>query len=78
MQYCRVHPNISSHCGFKPPDNMHRSIFLSPAEMSLTKLSVSRNNLYMTSLFLPRESLVSDIPTGDRNIEKLFYGVSSL
>jgi hypothetical protein len=26
----------------------------------------------MTSLFPPRESLVSDIPAGDGNIEKLF------
>jgi hypothetical protein len=26
-------------------------------------------------LFPPRESLVSDIPAGDGNIEKLFYGV---
>jgi hypothetical protein len=32
----------------------------------------------MSSLFLPRESLVSDIPAGDGNIEKLFlYGVGS-
>jgi hypothetical protein len=29
----------------------------------------------MTSLFPPRESLISDIPTGDRNIEKLFFTV---
>ncbi len=47
-------------------------IFLSPAGMSLTKLSVGGNNLYMSSLFSPRESLVSDIPAGDGNIEKLF------
>jgi hypothetical protein len=40
--------------------------------MSLTKLSLDGNNLYMTSLFPPRESLVSDIPAGDGNIEKLF------
>jgi hypothetical protein len=39
--------------------------------MSLTKLSLGGNNLYMTSLFPPRESLVSDIPAGDGNIEKL-------
>ncbi len=43
--------------------------------MSLTKLSLGGNNLYMTSLLPPRESLVSDIPAGDGNIEKLFYGV---
>ncbi len=48
------------------------SIFPSPAGMSLTKLSLGGNNLYMTSLFPPRESLVIDIPAGDGNIEKLF------
>jgi hypothetical protein len=42
------------------------SIFPSPAGMSLTKLSLGGNNVYMTSLFPPRESLVSDIPAGDR------------
>jgi hypothetical protein len=47
------------------------SIFPSPAGMSLTKLSLGGNNLYMTSLFPPKESLVSDIPAGDGNIEKL-------
>jgi hypothetical protein len=51
------------------------SIFPSPAGMSLTKLSLGGNNLYMTSLFPLREILVSDIPAGDGNIEKLFYGV---
>jgi hypothetical protein len=40
--------------------------------MSLYKLSLGGNNLYMTSLFLIRESLVSDIQAGDGNIEKLF------
>jgi hypothetical protein len=40
--------------------------------MSLTKLSLDVNNLYMTSLFPPRESLVSDIPAGDGNIERYF------
>jgi hypothetical protein len=44
----------------------------SPARMSLTQISLGGNNLYMTSLFPPRESLVSDIPAGDGNIEKLF------
>jgi hypothetical protein len=52
---------------------MHRkksfAIFPSPA-----KLSLGGNNLFMTSLFPPRESLVSDIPAGDGNIEKLFSG----
>ncbi len=40
--------------------------------MSFTKLSLAGSNLYMTSLFPTRESLVSDIPAGDGNIEKLF------
>ncbi len=56
--------------------NIHRkksfSIFQSPAGMSLSKLSLGGNTLYMTSLFPPRESLVSDIPAGDGNIEKIF------
>ncbi len=47
------------------------SIFPSPAGMSLTKLSPGGNNLYMTSLFPPSESLVSDIPARGTNIEKL-------
>ncbi len=51
------------------------SIFPSPAGMSLTKFSMGRNNLYMTSQFPPRESLVSDIPAEDRNIEKPFFTV---
>ncbi len=48
------------------------SIFPSPAGISLTKLSLGGKKFYMTSLFPPRESLVSDIPAGDGNIEKLF------
>ncbi len=50
------------------------AIFPSPAGMSLTKLSLGGNNddvIY--KLFPPRESLVSDIPAGDGNIEKLFF-----
>jgi hypothetical protein len=41
----------------------------------LTKLSLVGNNLYLTSLFPSKESLVSDIPAGVGSIEKLFYGV---
>jgi hypothetical protein len=40
--------------------------------MSLTKLSLGGKNDVMYTLFPPRESLVSDIPAGDGNIEKLF------
>jgi hypothetical protein len=49
------------------------SIFPSPAGMSLTKLlSLSGNYDVIYKLFLARDSLVSDIPAGDGNIEKLF------
>jgi hypothetical protein len=40
--------------------------------MSLTKLSLGGNNDVIYILFPPRDSLVSDIPAGDRNNEKLF------
>ncbi len=43
--------------------------------MPLTKLFLGGNNDVMYKLFPPRESLVSDIPAGDGNIKKLFYGV---
>jgi hypothetical protein len=43
--------------------------------MSLTKLSLGRNYDVIYKLFLPRESLVSDMPAGDSNIKKLFYCV---
>ncbi len=48
------------------------SIFPSPAGMSVTKLSLGGNNDVIYKLFPPKESLVSDIPAGDGNIEKLF------
>ncbi len=50
------------------------SIFPSPAGMSLTKLSLGGNYDVIYKLFLPRESFLNDIPAGDGNIEKLFYG----
>ncbi len=34
--------------------------------------------VYMTSLFPPRESLVSDIPAGDRNIKHFFTVIGSI
>ncbi len=40
--------------------------------MTLTKLS-----LFLYKLFPPKESLVSDIPAGDGNNEKIFYGAES-
>ena len=67
------------HRHFSFSSALHRkksfSIFPSPSGVSLTRFSLGGNNIYMTSLFPPRESLVSDIPAGDGNLEKLFYGV---
>ncbi len=53
-------------------------IFPSPAGMSQTKLSLDGNYDVIYKLFLHRESLVSDIPAGDGNIEKLFLQCMSL
>jgi hypothetical protein len=49
--------------------------------MSLTKLYLDGNNLYMTLLFPPRESLVSDKVTSCLGMgisESFFYGVMTL
>ncbi len=48
--------------------------------MSLTKLSLGGNYDVIYKLFLPRESLISDIaiPGLGREYEKLFYGVTAL
>jgi hypothetical protein len=51
------------------------AIFPSPAGLSLTKISVAGNNLYKTSLFPPRESLVSDNPARDGKIVTFFCNV---
>jgi hypothetical protein len=73
-------PQTGSYRGVRK--SIHRkksfSIFPSPAGMSLTKVSLGGNNFYMTSLFPAMESLISDIPAGDGNIEKLFNGVGTL
>ncbi len=45
---------------------------MSPAGMSLTKLSQGGNNDVIFKLFPLREILVSDIPAGNGKIEKLF------
>jgi hypothetical protein len=61
---------------------MHRKesflIFLSLAGILLTKLSLGGNYDVIYKLFLPRESLVRDIPAGEGNIESFFYGVASI
>jgi hypothetical protein len=46
--------------------------------MSLAKLFLGGNYDIIYILFLPRESLVSDNPAGDGNIEKLFYVVTKM
>ena len=40
-----------------------------------TKLSLGGTNDVITELFLPRGSLVIDIPPGDGKLVNLFYGV---
>jgi hypothetical protein len=40
-----------------------------------TKLSLGGNNVVITELFLPRGSLVSDIPAGDGKLVNIFYSV---
>ncbi len=60
-------------CTYRVIVSSHRkknfSIFPSLAGMSLTKLSLGRNNDVVYKLFPLRESLVSDILAGDINIE---------
>ncbi len=46
-----------------------------PSRDVTTKLSQGGNNDVITELFLPRGSLVSDIPAGDGKLVNLFYGV---
>ncbi len=48
------------------------AVLSSPAGMSLTKLSLAWNKLFNPG---KGESLVSDIPGGDRKIANLFYSV---
>ncbi len=58
-----------------PPHRKKRlTNFPSPAGMSLTKLILDRNNSVMTSLFLPRESLVVTSRLGTGNSRTFFYG----
>jgi hypothetical protein len=51
-----------------------------PSRDVITKLSLGGNNDVITELFLPRGSLVSDIPAGDGKLVNLFLrciGISS-
>ncbi len=46
-----------------------------PSRDVTAKLSLGGNNDVITELFLPRGSLVSDIPAGDGKLVNLFNGV---
>ena len=48
------------------------AVILSPARMSLTKLSLAGNNLIIPG----QGEFVSEIPAGDRKIIDLFYSVN--
>jgi hypothetical protein len=54
ISYCR----IDNFTVLLPHRKKNISLFPSPAGMSVTKLSLGGNSLYMKSLFPPRESLV--------------------
>jgi hypothetical protein len=60
---------VPVHCKKRLP------VLPSPVGRSLTKLYLGGKNDVMYKLFPPRESLIGDIPAGDGNSEKLFYGV---
>jgi len=49
-----------------------------PSQDVTTKLSLDGNNDVITELFLPRGSLVSDIPAGDGKLVNLFLRCSHL
>jgi hypothetical protein len=49
-----------------------------PSRDVTTKLSLGGNNDVIMELFLPRGSLVSDIPAGDGKLVNLFYGAVGL
>ncbi len=48
-----------------------------PSRDVTTKLSRGGNNDVITELFLPRRSLVSDIPAGDGKLVNLFHGAGT-
>jgi hypothetical protein len=70
-----THQCLSQHTTFLPTYTVKKRIasFLSPAVT--TKLSLGGNNDVITELFLPRESLVSDILAGDGKLVNLFFTV---
>ncbi len=87
-RYCRRSADHGNQASFAAPSGigpgeylycLHRkkrlATFPSPAGMSLIKLSLGENNLYVTSLFPPRVSLVNDVPAEDGNVANLFCSV---
>ncbi len=58
-------------------DGLHRKKkvreFPVPSRDVTTKLSLDKNNDVVTELFLPRGSLVSDIPAGDGKLVNIFF-----
>jgi hypothetical protein len=58
--------NLSTYTVKKVPE------FPVPSRDVTTKLSLGGNNDVITELFLPKGSLVSDIPAGDKKLVNLF------
>ncbi len=53
-----------------------KGLRVSPPQPGVTtELSLGGNNDVIYELFLPKGSLVSDIPAGDGKLLNLFYGV---
>jgi hypothetical protein len=76
---------IPVHAGYQYPNDPLRSHrkkkvreFPVPRRDVTSKLSLGGNNDVITELFLPRGSLVSDIPAGDGKLVNLFYGVPTV
>jgi hypothetical protein len=74
----RLEESDPAGCDFdRDGRSMHRKKkvreFPVPSRDVTTKLSLGGNNDLITELFLPRGSLVSDIPAGDGKLVNLFF-----
>jgi hypothetical protein len=79
MQNVQLLENFFSNRTQYPPPPPSRTLHRKKRFVSFpspTKLSLGGNNDVITELFLPKGSLVSDIPAGDGKLVNLFYGVS--
>jgi hypothetical protein len=63
---------VSGHFVGVPSTKKKVRKFPVPSRDATTKLSLGGNNDVITELFLPRGSLVSDIPAGDGKLVNLF------